>query len=442
MVEGVEDKNENDLTEKEIKEMASLEEEEKRLKEAKKNWEVQAIFLQNELMKKFNEEKAFSYNLKEIEEIKKSQKRHADEYHNILIEIKRIKFSIEEWKTCPTINTEIEKGKCKFIEFPFETLVNLDMSNHRKGNLLDSRKPDVVFIRKGLSFDPLNVEIVLELKTKRRNYFRNEDIGHIAAFAEKVLQFQPQRPFIYGVLTDCYYIMFIKVQRSTISSDDFTNKFKYEFTKKELLKYGNQGWNCFATLLVQNKSHDNTIVAVKILKYEDNIEKEVNILKKLETLNSSNISPILFSNSISIVMPLYEKVNNLQKKDISPLVKTIKRVHDSGILHRDLRKCNLLRDANSGSVVICDWGYSVFINESNYFAGGLEIATDDILQNLIEGENEFIYECQFDLISFVRMFYLMLHCPTLKRLSHEENWISKNEIIISTAKKMQEFCHL
>ena len=118
-------------------------------------------------------------------------------------------------------------------------------------SLLDSQKPDVVFIRKGLSFDPLNVEIVLELKTKRRNDFRNEDLGHIAAFAEKTLQLQPQRSFIYGVITDCYDIMFIKVQRSTMFSDDFTDKFKYEFTKKELLKYGNQGWNCLAALLMQ-----------------------------------------------------------------------------------------------------------------------------------------------------------------------------------------------
>ncbi|CAJ0633060.1 5627_t:CDS:2, partial [Entrophospora sp. SA101] len=234
------------------------------------------------------------------------------EYFN---RIKKVKLSIEEWKTCP----KAKKGKFirdngKFIEFPFERLVNLDMSNHRKGNLLNSQKPDVFLFGRVCLFDPLNVEIVLELKTKHRNDFRNEEIGHIAAFAEKALQLQPQRSFIYGVLTDCYDIMFIKVQRSTIFSDDFTNKFKYELTKKELLKYGNQGWNCFATLLVQKseqldwikqqsfyeehgsgvtlkkcighgrtchvfsgESHDSIIVAVKILKYEDNIEKEVNI---------------------------------------------------------------------------------------------------------------------------------------------------------------------
>ncbi|CAH1765629.1 20905_t:CDS:2, partial [Entrophospora sp. SA101] len=255
---------------------------------------------------------------KGIEEVKKRQeydkKRHVDEYFN---RIKKVKLSIEEWKTCP----KAKKGKFirdngKFIEFPFERLVNLDMSNHRKGKFLNSPDPDdeenlyqQFFMKqcKGLIKH-------LDLKTKHRNDFRNEEIGHIAAFAEKALQLQPQRSFIYGVLTDCYDIMFIKVQRSTIFSDDFTNKFKYELTKKELLKYGNQGWNCFATLLVQKseqldwikqqsfyeehgsgvtlkkcighgrtchvfsgESHDSIIVAVKILKYEDNIEKEVNI---------------------------------------------------------------------------------------------------------------------------------------------------------------------
>lgn len=166
--------------------------------------------------------------------------------------------------------------------FPFEASVNLDMSDCRKGkfsnppdseeedlyqeyfmkqckglikhlgidlcihdshnvSILDSQKPDAVFIRKGLSFDPLNVEVVLEVKPKHRNRFRNEDLGHIAAFAEKTLQFQPQRSFIYGILTDCHDIKIIKIQRSKTFSDDFTDKFIYEFTKNELLKYGNQG---------------------------------------------------------------------------------------------------------------------------------------------------------------------------------------------------------
>nr|CAG8466024.1 1334_t:CDS:2 [Entrophospora candida] len=334
---------------------------------------------------------------------------------NILIELK-------------TINTEAKKGKFirdngKFIEFPFERLglikhLDVDLYAYYSHNvsLLNSQKPDVFLFGRVCLFDPLNVEIVLELKTKYRNDFRNEEIGHMAAFAEKVLQLQPQRSFIYGVLTDCYDIMFIKVQRSTIFSDDFTNKFKYELTKKELLKYGNQGWNCLATLLVQKseqlgwikqqsfyEEHGSIVTLKRCIGSEH--------LKKLETLNSSNVPPILFSNSISIVMPLYGKVNNLQKKDISPLVKTIKRVHDLGILHRDLRKSNLLQDANRG----------------------LEVAADDILQNLIEEKNEFIYDCQFDLISIVCMFYLMLHCPTLERLSFKEKWISKNEVIISNA---------
>ncbi|CAJ0841826.1 14061_t:CDS:2, partial [Entrophospora sp. SA101] len=345
------------------------------------------------------------------------------EYFN---RIKKVKLSIEEWKTCP----KAKKGKFirdngKFIEFPFERLVNLDMSNHRKGKFLNSPDPDdeenlyqQFFMKqcKGLIKH-------LDLKTKHRNDFRNEEIGHIAAFAEKALQLQPQRSFIYGVLTDCYDIMFIKVQRSTIFSDDFTNKFKYELTKKELLKYGNQGWNCFATLLVQKSEQLDWIKQQSF--YEEHgsgvtLKKCIGSehLKKLETLNSSNVPPILFSNPISIVMPLYGKVNNLQKKDISPLVKTIKRVHDLGILYWDLRKSNLLWDANSGAIV------------------GLEVAADDILQNLIEEKNEFIYDCQFDLISIVCMFYLMLDCPTLERLSFKEKWISKNEVIISNAKKM------
>ncbi|CAG8642445.1 4866_t:CDS:1 [Paraglomus brasilianum] len=57
--------------------------------------------------------------------------------------------------------------------------------------ILCTRKPDCVGLEKDQRLDPLNVEIIFEIKPKQTAYFSDEDVGNIA-FTEKLLQLQPQ----------------------------------------------------------------------------------------------------------------------------------------------------------------------------------------------------------------------------------------------------------
>jgi len=72
-----------------------------------------------------------------------------------------------------------------------------------------------------------------------------------------------------------------------------------------------------------------------------------------------------------------------------------------------------MRDCRQGLVVILDWGYSVNKDDGpQYFAGGLECSADDVLKAInINEEVSFVYEPQFDLVSFVsiRTFYMSLY---------------------------------
>jgi len=98
------------------------------------------------------------------------------------------------------------------------------------------------------------------------------------------------------------------------------------------------------------------------------------------------------------------------------IVDTLQIVHkQTGIIHRDLRKYNLLRD-DAGNIIISDWGFSVKNKEKANFAGALECAGDDLLNNIMNGQKLICYKPHMDLLCFVRTIYLMIHQPKIDRL--------------------------
>jgi predicted Ser/Thr protein kinase len=320
--------------------------------------------------------------------------------------------------------------------------------------LMDTRKPDFVFIQKERPLDPLNVVAIGEIRKRSSPKFQNADVGHAVTFGEKVLQLQPRRSHVYVVLTDCEIIIIYKVTRSSCS----THRFSYEFTAPEYLKYAGSdpptGWRYLVTILESSPEQlgwiepsltfdnetvtlvrsintgrtsvvyegilSNESVVVKIAKKEEYFTcftREKEVLLKLSELKSPHIPRLLLSSEDILVMsPVCTKVNSLTKDDIRNIIKTLKEVHSQfHIIHRDLRKFNFLRDDN-GNILLADWGYSIFDYEQAEFAGALECMPNNILTSLVNNES-ITYGPEIDLVCLVRSLYLVFHRPAMKRIS-------------------------
>jgi len=338
--------------------------------------------------------------------------------------------------------------------------VQLYVGDTHSTPLLNTRKPDFVFVQKGKPLDPLNVVAVGEIRKRTSANYTNADIGHAVAFGEKVLQLQPRRQYVYVVLTDC-----IIIQIYIITRED-NDRFSYKYTASESLIYDTpslppNGWKYLVTIMQTSPDQlgwiepsiivdGNTVtlvraigsgrtsivyevilenessVVVKKAKREEYVScfiNEKNILTKLVDLDSPHLPKLLYSNNDTLVMtPLCTKVNNLQIKDIENIVETLRMVHSNfQLVHMDLRKYNFLRD-DDGNILITDWGYSKEQGkgENTTFAGALECMPDNVLQSIIDGE-EINYNPTIDLICLVRSLYLMLHKPLIERISFDRD---------------------
>ncbi|CAB4495538.1 kinase-like protein [Rhizophagus irregularis] len=337
---------------------------------------------------------------------------------------------------------------------PIKKKLKLIVKDTRRSLVLGTRKPDFVFIQKNTNVDYLNIMAVGEVKKQSGENFSNAQIGQAISFGEKLLQLQPRRSSVLVLLTNC---IIINIYRVTRVDFDQQTRYKYEFVPPQPLLYNSNrsdnGWKYLVTIMesspqdlgwvepslkfgsntviltrpismgrtsvVYEGKHNGKSVAVKMAKktnYYSYFDRERRVLENLSSLESPHIPKILFYNDDTLVMtPLGEKINNLRKKDVRDIITTLQNVHSLGIIHRDLRKFNFLRNLNdlNSNILIVDWGYSTNNSESTLpFAGALECMPDYVLQSLIN-EEEITYEPQVDLICFVRSFYLMLHKPSL-----------------------------
>ncbi|RHZ62266.1 hypothetical protein Glove_341g79 [Diversispora epigaea] len=368
-----------------------------------------------------------------------------------------IKSSVSGKFTNPPINDGEEAiqnyfmKECMFLETfgPISDNLELSIQDVRRSPVLGTRKPDFVLILKDSQLDYLNVVAVGEIKRPKGRNFSNAQIGQATSFGEKLLQLQPRRSFAFAILTDCVQINIYKVYRIDDRIKSIT-LFKYEYTAPQTLKYNNNqnnGWKYLVTFMkstpealgwvepslkfgsetvnligvigagrtsiVYAGKHNGKSVAVKI-------SRERDALSLLSSLNSPHIAKILFYSDDALVMtPCGKKINNLQKKDIKDIITTLQKVHSLGIIHRDLRKYNFLRDSN-GNILVIDWGYSFYSSDNAEFAGALECMPDEVLKSLSKGE-KIVYGGKVDLMCFVRSFYLMLHRPSLNRPSFDKD---------------------
>ncbi|GBB95528.1 hypothetical protein RclHR1_25540005 [Rhizophagus clarus] len=350
-------------------------------------------------------------------------------------------------------------SECNIIENygPIKNKLKLTVVDTRQSPVLGTQKLDFVFIQKDTNVDYLNIMAIGKVKKRTGKNFSNAQIGQTISFGIKLLQLQPQRNSVLVLLTNCTKIDIYRVTR--VDSQQQT-LYKYEFVPSRPLTYSSttddNGWKYLVSIMESSpqdlgwvepllKFGDNTVklirsigvgrtsivyegelnesesVVVKMAKMIDYLsyfETEIRVLETLSTLNSPHIPKILCrSDSALVMVPIGVRVNNLRREDIRNIITTLHDIHSLGIIHRDLRKYNFIRQIDDlrENIIIIDWGYSTDDGSTTSFAGALECMPDNVLHSLINDE-AITYDPKVDLICFVRSFYLMLHRPSLDRV--------------------------
>ncbi|CAJ0748189.1 13319_t:CDS:2 [Entrophospora sp. SA101] len=170
------------------------------------------------------------------------------------------------------IATETDKGKevrenGTQIDFPLNVTTStksktpgnklkLIVEDTRNSPVLATRKPDFVLIPRYSHLDYLNVIAIGEIKKLTSANFSNAQIGQAVSYGEKLLQLQPQRNFVFVVLTDCITINIYKVSKVDNYQKSIT-QFKYEYIAPQPMEYNssnNNGWKYLVTFMESSPS--------------------------------------------------------------------------------------------------------------------------------------------------------------------------------------------
>ncbi|CAG8802155.1 28356_t:CDS:2, partial [Dentiscutata erythropus] len=196
--------------------------------------------------------------------------------------------------------------ECRVLENDENIQNKLTVGDTHFSPLVETQKPDFVFIPNDSPLDPLNVVAIGEIKKRVGESFSNADLGHAISFGEKVLQFQPRRNYVE-------YLNYNTPVRGSSKGWRYLVTIMESFPEKlgwvePSLKFGED--------------------MVKLVQYIGVGRTKRAVLEELSKLNSPHIPKILFyDENTLIITPLGEKVNNLQKTDIKDIITTLERVH-------------------------------------------------------------------------------------------------------------------
>ncbi|CAF1296861.1 unnamed protein product [Rotaria sp. Silwood1] len=288
-----------------------------------------------------------------------------------------------------------------------------------------------------LEFLPCHIVSILEIKKK----MKTDDIGQLIHYLQIVLDYSPScRKFIIGAITDFQDIRFGKVSRT---NNDY--EFLYEasicvtedkekyllnylttfftidssqlgFKRLELFPKGilihNQllgiGANSLVFNCLTNPDDKNNEYTLKIS--NKSVDREVFIYKKLygDKYKIEKVSEYIF---LFLHAPgkMISKENLLNR--IDTVWTQIKQAHRYKILHRDIRKSNIIEIWNhqnaSTDILLIDWESSVEIGFSGQYRGTLSTASKFILNELINKRYDNIQCLPIDdCISFMKMILL------------------------------------
>ncbi|UJR17179.1 hypothetical protein I4U23_004075 [Adineta vaga] len=287
-----------------------------------------------------------------------------------------------------------------------------------------------------LEFLPLHIVSVLELKIK----LKDSDIGQLLHYLRIILDYSPSsRSFILGAITDFHDIQFAVVTRSnnndeieyeasirsSQNEDEHLLHYLTMFLTADLSKFGyyrvealpnniridNKLLGIGANSLVFNCYLINDQLNEYTLKISnESVDKEVSIYEKLYVDKYKIIQvhqyAFLFLHPPGQILSEENLFNN-----IHVIWKQIKKAHTNNLLHRDIRRSNIIEIFNnqtkSNEILLIDWHSAIEIGSNVKYSGTLSTASNFILDKLSKNSNETIQSLPIDdIISLMKMILL------------------------------------
>ncbi|RIB20835.1 kinase-like domain-containing protein [Gigaspora rosea] len=157
----------------------------------------------------------------------------------------------------------------------------------------------------------------------------------------------------------------------------------------------------------------------------------------LKGLNSRTIRnvPILIEsdNNHLVIQPVCQHfrndiVTNFQAQHCKELLNLLKKIHELGLYHRDVRPSNIMLDIENNSLVLVDWGSAIFNpkNKKVPYKGTTTYASPSILDNDM---GNYVPKPADDLHSFVRTMYVL------------RNPLKKPDLASSSTQDIKDYWH-
>jgi serine/threonine protein kinase len=155
-----------------------------------------------------------------------------------------------------------------------------------------------------------------------------------------------------------------------------------------------------------------------------NLETEKQSLLESDDNNNNNNNIPHFKKLLPVLSAESNDNDSNNNDDVShymDLLPVLSAMDILGIVHRDIRMANVVRDAK-GKMTLIDFAYSCYANESVSFAGGLHCASPYVLGKLNLSNTKFEVSCEDDLISWIYFFVLARNKELQERFDLIPRW--------------------
>ncbi|CAF3773110.1 unnamed protein product [Rotaria sp. Silwood1] len=247
-------------------------------------------------------------------------------------------------------------------------------------------------------------------------------IGQTLQHLRMLLNLQ-QRERIYGFLTNFTHITFFYIE-----AEKFDHTINY---------YKSQDLEMFNYLPATALSID-TITTTEQLRQAYVNKDTWNIFTKFLTMNANfyeytqlNINPLddllskflLFKNKL-------QHIDSLSLNESKQLIDILHYLYDCNIIHRDIRRENLMFDSNNNHLKLIDFGFAItYQAEKTPIAGALTLASCEFLISVLQYARRFSFpicydykqtfdlECALNLILYMNDFYVHQKIQSIHSLS-------------------------